>query len=416
MSLTITDVELNGSETTIRIVDGTIAELGPEVDAEPGDEVIDGADLAASPGLVNGHTHAAMTLFRGYGDDLPLMEWLQTRIWPAEAKLTEDDVYWGTRLACLEMIRSGTTRFFDMYWHGAAVARAAEDAGVRAAVSAVLIDGGDASGSPELRENAIASLDQLHTFGPLITPCLGPHAIYTVSDESLEWLAMTAAERAVPVHIHLSETEDEVNDCIDVHSATPAVHIERLGLLGPNTLLAHGNWLTPDEVGLVAEHGATVVTNPVSNMKLANGRIFPFRTARNAGVAVGLGTDGASSNNNLDLLEEAKIFSLAQRHDNDDPAIVPAHETLDLAAGKLSPLMGGHGVEVGAPADLILVNTKAPELWPGDLEGNLVYAASGAVVDTTIIAGEILMRGRVVADEAEIRAEVLPRAQRLTNV
>ncbi len=415
MSLTITDVALGGAETSIRVTEGTITEIGGDIEIPDSDEVIDGSGLAALPGLVNGHTHAAMTLFRGYGDDLPLMEWLQTRIWPAEAKLTEDDVYWGTRLACLEMIRSGTTKFFDMYWHGAATARATEDAGVRAVVSAVLIDGGDAAGSAELRDNANASLDELHGFGPLITPCLGPHAIYTVSDESLEWLAMTAAEREVPIHIHLSETEGEVADCADAHGVTPAIHLDHLGLLGSHTLLAHGNWLTAEELDLVAERGATVVTNPVSNMKLANGCIFPYPAAREAGVAMGLGTDGASSNNNLDLLEEAKVFSLAQRHANDDPAIVPAHETLDLAAGRLSPLMGGHAVEVGAPADLVLVDMGAPELWPGDLEGNLVYAAGGAVVDTTIIGGEILMRGRVVADEDEIRSEAIPRAERLTS-
>ena len=172
--------------------------------------MIDADGLLLSPPMVNGHTHAAMTLFRGFGDDLPLMEWLRTKIWPAEAKLHPDDVYWGTRLACLEMIRSGTTRFFDMYWHGAEAARAVVDSGLRAAVSTVMIDQLDAAKGEAMRGEVLESLDRIAEAGPRVTPSLGPHAIYTVSSESLAWLAEVAAEREIPLQIHLSETEQEV--------------------------------------------------------------------------------------------------------------------------------------------------------------------------------------------------------------
>ena len=203
------------------------------------------------PGLVNGHTHAAMTLFRGYGDDLPLMEWLEDWIWPAEARLTAEDVYWGTRLACVEMIRTGTVRFFDMYWHAGETARAVADAGIRAVIGAPLIDAAEGG----LRDVAAASLDEMAAVdaGGRVSGALAPHAIYTVGKESLRWVAAQAAERELPVHIHLSETEGEVTDCLEAHGKRPAQYLDELGLLGPQTILAHGVWLDDAELELIAE-------------------------------------------------------------------------------------------------------------------------------------------------------------------
>jgi 5-methylthioadenosine/S-adenosylhomocysteine deaminase len=279
MSLAVRDARLDGDVVGLRVEDGRIAALGAAVDVEPGDHVIAAGGMALVPGLVNGHTHAAMTLMRGYGDDLPLMEWLQDRIWPTEAKLTIEDVYWGTRLACVEMIRTGTVRFWDMYWHPEAVARAVKDAGLRAAVALPLIDGLDADKSDALRAEAERTLDVLADAGPSITPSLGPHAIYTVSEKSLHWVAELSAERGLPVHIHLSETEGEVRDCVQAHGLRPAAYLDRVGLLTPNTVLAHGAWFDEDEMALVGERGATVVTNPVSNLKLAVGSEFPYAKA-----------------------------------------------------------------------------------------------------------------------------------------
>ena len=414
MSLAVQDARLDGVRVGLRVDGDQIAAVGPEVAPEPDDDVLDGAGMALLPGLVNGHTHAAMTLMRGYGDDLPLMKWLQDRIWPTEAKLTADDVYWGTRLACVEMVRTGTVRFWDMYWQPEAIARAVRESGVRAAVALPLVDGLDPDKSDALRADAERSLDTLAGAGARVTPTLGPHAIYTVSEKSLHWIAELSAERGVPVHIHLSETEGEVHDCVAAHGVRPAQYLDRVGLLTPQTLLAHGVWLDDDELALVGERGASVVTNPVSNLKLAVGGVFPYAKARDHGIPVALGTDGAASNNALDLFQDVKHLALIQKHATRDPAAMPATEAWAVATGQRAPLLGQSGrVAAGEPADFLLVRLDVPELTPGDLTANLVYAASGAVVDTTVVAGRVLMRGGEIANEVEAREGAVASARRL---
>ncbi len=414
MSLAIINATLDGEPMRMRVEDGTIARLGPRIRTREGDEVIDAGGMAILPGLVNGHTHAAMTLFRGHGDDLPLMRWLQEVIWPAEARLEADDVYWGARLACVEMIRTGTVRFWDMYWHPAATARAVEDAGIRATVSAPLVDMGDAAGGDGVPEMAARSLEEIGEPRDLVTPALGPHAIYTVSEGALRWIGEASAERGLPVNIHLSETEDEVTHCLRDHSVRPAEYLDRLGLLGPRTLLAHGVWLDESELALVAERGATVVTNPVANLKLAVGRVFPYRAARKHGIPVGLGTDGAGSNNSLDLLQDLKILALLQKHEARDPSVLPAEDAWRIATGRTAPLLGGSGrIAEGEPADFLLVRGNTPELGVGDLTADLVYAAAGSVIDTTVVNGRVLMRGGVVDGADEVVAKVRERSAHL---
>ncbi|HEV3135021.1 MAG TPA: amidohydrolase [Acidimicrobiia bacterium] len=414
MSLTVRDAWLDDAVVAVRVEGDRIVALGTGVEPAPGDHVLDAAGMALLPGLVNGHTHAAMTLMRGYGDDLPLMTWLQDRIWPTEAKLTGDDVYWGTRLACVEMIRSGTVRFWDMYWQPEAVARAVQESGIRAAVAMPLVDGLDPDKSDALRADAERSLDALAGAGPRIATTLGPHAIYTVSEKSLHWIAELSSECDLPVQIHLSETEGEVLECVAAHGVRPAQYLDRIGLLTPRTLLAHGVWLDDDELGLVAERRATVVTTPVSNLKLAVGGVFPYAKARAHGIPVGLGTDGAASNNSLDLFQDVKHLALMQKHAERDPAAMPATEAWAVVTGRRAPLLGGPGrVAVGEPADFLLVRRDDPELTPGDLVANLVYAARGSVVDTTVVAGQVLMRGGVIGDEAEVRAGAIASARRL---
>jgi 5-methylthioadenosine/S-adenosylhomocysteine deaminase len=218
----------------------------------------------------------------------------------------------------------------------------------------------------------------------------------------------------VPVHIHLSETEEEVRDCVAAHGVRPAAYLDRVGLLTPRTVLAHGVWLDDEELELLGERGSTVVTNPVSNLKLAVGGVFSYAKARARGIPVGLGTDGASSNNGLDLFQDLKHFALIQKHATRDPAAMPATEAWAVAIGQRAPFLGQPGqIAAGEPADFLLVRADAPELTPGDLTANLVYAASGSVVDTTVIAGRVLMRGREIGDEAEVRAGVLASARRL---
>ena len=415
MSLAVTGGTLEGEVVGLRAEDGRIAELGPGVSPGAADETIDATGLLLSPPMVNGHTHAAMTLFRGYGDDMPLIEWLETRIWPAEAKLEPEDVYWGTRLACAEMIRAGTTKFVDMYWHGTEVAAAVRDAGVRAVASSVIIDQLDPAKGKALRPEVVEILGRLGEAGPLVEPSLGPHAIYTVSAETLRWIAELADEREIPLHTHLSETEQEVADCIEAHGKRPAAYLDELGFLGPRTVLAHGVWLDDAELELIAERGATVVANPAANMKLAVGGLLPYPRAAKAGVALGLGTDGVSSNSNLDSFEEVKLFALSQKHTNGDPSVLPAGEALAIARGLRSPVLGGTPLEVGAPADFLLLRASDPELSVGDLDADLVYAAGGSVVDTTVVAGEVLMRDRRVSGLEEVVEEVRSRARRLTG-
>ena len=221
MTLAVTGATLDAQSVGLRADGGRIVELGPDVGAQAGDEVVAGDGLALVPGLVNGHTHAAMTLFRGYGDDLPLMEWLEQRIWPAEGRLTADDVYWGTRLACVEMIRSGTVRFWDMYWQPGATARAVDDAGLRATIGGPLIDALDSARAPALRDDLRRHLDELAGSGPRVSAGLAPHSIYAVSEPSLRWIGEQSRERELPVHIHLSETSDEVEQCVAAHGVRP---------------------------------------------------------------------------------------------------------------------------------------------------------------------------------------------------
>jgi len=411
MTLVVTNALLGGERVGVRCVDGVIEALGAEVAAQGGDEVIDAGGAHLVPPLVNGHTHAAMTLFRGSGGDLPLMPWLEEKIWPVEAKFGEEDVYWGARLACAEMIRSGTTRFWDMYWQPGATARAVEESGIRAAIGAPLFD---AVGSfEELQDSAHRSLETLSRFGPLVTPALAPHAIYTVSEESLRWIGELSAERELPVQIHLSETEKEVQDCLAAHGERPAHYLDRLGLLSERTILAHGVWLDPAELALVAERGATVVSNPAANMKLAVGGVFPYPAAKTAGMAIGLGTDGAGSNDSLDLLADLKLFALAQKHAASDPTAIETGEAWAVATGARAPLLGATPLEPGAPADFLLLRPDAPELGIGDLTSDLVYAATGAVVDTTVVAGKVLMRGGEIEGLDEIVAKTAERAHRL---
>jgi 5-methylthioadenosine/S-adenosylhomocysteine deaminase len=405
MGLTVTDATLDGERVALRVEDGVITEVGEAVEPAPQDEVIDGGGMALVPGLVNAHTHAAMTLFRGFADDLPLMVWLEEHIWPAEARLEPEHVYWGTRLACAEMIRTGTVAFWDMYWHPEAVARAVEDAGLRAVVATPLIDGPDPQQARAAADEALDSVRE-STSGR-IRAGYAPHALYTVSLDSLEWVAGRAAERGATVQIHLSETQKEVEDCVAEHGVRPAFHLDRAGLLGPNTILAHGVWLDDEELDLIAERGATVVTNPVANLKLAVGGVFPYPAARERGVELGIGTDGPGSNNSLDLFSDLKTFALLQKNAAFDAAAVDAAETLKLGRGDSSRLLRSPAIREGDSADFLLVRADLPELAMGELDAALVYAASGAVVDTTVVAGRVLMSGGVVegVEEAVRRAQ-----------
>ena len=406
-SLAVSGALLEGKTTDLLAIDGLIAEIGPELDLSRAEEVIDGTDLILAPSLVNGHTHAAMAILRGRGGDLPLDRWLQEVIWPIEKGLSGEDIYWGTRLACIEMARNGVSEFWDMYWHSPDAARAVRDAGLRVVSGPVVLSLPGAADPAEDEAALIEDLDRIGEMGPLVRPAIAPHAIYTVGPDRLQRLADLAAERKLPIHIHLSETEKEVDDCVSEHGLRPAAYIDRLGLLGPETLLAHGVWLDDDELDLVAERGATVVTNPVANQKLAVGRTFPLPRALEAGVSIGLGTDGPASNDSLDPLSDLKVLALAQRNAANDAAVLGSGEAWRIATGQASNLLRPYRpLEPGSPADFILLNGKAPELATGELTSNLVFAASGAAVDTLVVDGRPVSRHREVSGSDEVLERV----------
>jgi 5-methylthioadenosine/S-adenosylhomocysteine deaminase len=308
-----------------------------------------------------------------------------------------------------------------MYWQPQATARAVEDAGLRAVIGPPLFDPPDRPLEERNRELE-AQLDELAGFGERIHAAVAPHAIYTVGTASLEYAVGLAAERDLPIHIHLSETEGEVNDCLEAHGKRPAFYLDDLGMLGPNTTLAHGVWLNREELELIADRGATVTTNPVANLKLAVGGAFPYPEAARAGVPIALGTDGAGSNNSLDLLADLKSFALIQRHTAADAEAIPIEEAFAIATGSRSDLIGRLGrpalpaadpLTVGAPADFIVLDPTVPELGVGDLTSNLVYSANGNAVRDMVVDGRILMRDRAVEDHGEILTRAAERAARL---
>ena len=412
-SLLITNVVVDEKPVDIFVDEaGTFRGIGENVRAQyKGDAefMIDGDGAIALTGFANTHTHAAMSLLKGYADDMILQDWLSQKIWPLEAHLTGEDVYWGTRLACLEMIKTGTTAFNDMYFFMEDAARAVDEAGIRAVLSYGFIDLFNA----EKRENECKTTERLASHvramkNPRIKTSVGPHALYTVSPEGLKWCAEFAQEEKCGIHIHLSETEKEVNDCLATHQKRPAALLDDCGILTSRTVAAHCCWLDAAECSLLGKRGVSASHNPVSNMKLATHRAMPYRELANAGANTCIGTDGCASNNNLDLFEEMKTAALLQKFFWNDPTVLPAPAALVMAttAGARALGFGTGTLAVGAPADLILVATRTASNTPlHNATSNLVYSCSGAAVETTICNGKVLMLNREVPGEDAILTE-----------
>ncbi|MFC1619199.1 amidohydrolase [Candidatus Neomarinimicrobiota bacterium] len=416
MSILIKNILIGETEKDIHITGGEIKAIDKNLSVDAA-ETIDGRGKAAIPSFMNGHTHAAMVLMRGLADDMLLHEWLEKAVWPFEANLTEDDVYWGTRLACLEMIKTGTTFFNDMYWYYHGVARAVEDAGIRAAVSAVFIDMFDDSKADEQIAMNQGLFEETTRYSSRISFALGPHALYTVSEKSLLWATKFAMEHGIMIHTHISETQTEVEDCIRRTGKRPVEYLHEIGFLDANVIAAHVIWVNDREIDLLREHDVTIVYNPTSNMKLSAG-IFPYLKLKKAGLRIVLGTDGCASNNNLDMLEEMKFATLLQKMSEGNPSVLPAEEVFDLATvssahtfnydlGELKP---------GQSADLLLVNLQDVHLNPRHhLIADLVYSAQGSCIDTTICDGMILMRDGVVEGEEEVLQQAGSVAEKLAH-
>lgn len=393
---------------SVLIENDLILEIGPD-GGDQADVVIDGEGKVLIPGLVNTHTHLSMTLLRGMADDLPLQTWLEDYIWPAEAHLEGDHCYAGALLAALEMIRTGTTCCNDMYFFMDEVARALDEAGLRGVVSHGMIDTGDEEKRKKEIKETQRIIDKCHnTAEGRITVALGPHAPYTCSEELLRWSREKANQEDLQIHIHVSETEGEVQNVLESTQKRPFEYLDSLGLLGPDILAAHAVWLSEGEIKLIKERGVKLSHNPVSNMKLASG-ISPVTRLVEKGVCVSLGTDGAASNNNLDLFQEMKTATLLQKVNLMDPTVLPAGKVMEMATSDGAAALGLEDeigtIEVGKKADLVLVNMMAPHLTPQRSPlSHLVYSAGGSDVDTVICNGQILMQEKevLVLDPVEV--------------
>ena len=384
-------------------------------------QTIDARDQIVLPGLVNTHTHAPMVMYRGLADDLALMEWLQKYIFPAEAKTVSPDlVRIGTRLAALEMIESGTTTYADMYYFEEEIALATRAAGLRGVLGQTII--GFPVADAKTPAEALARAERFITAfkdDSLIVPAVAPHAVYTNDEATLKASAALARRYAVPLIIHLAETEDEIKTVRDQHRASPVAYLESIGFLGPRTLAAHAVWVGDEDIQILKRLGVGVSHNPESNMKLASGAA-PVIKYLAANVALGLGTDGAASNNDLDMFEAMRQASFLAKHAARDPTAVPARTALDLATIGGARALGMErmigSLEAGKRADLISVSIGAARQTPlYDPVSHLVYVTRGDDVRTTIVNGQVLMRDRklrtldraaVIADANRLAARV----------
>ncbi len=405
------------------VEDGLIAEVGPGGPDRSAvvDEVIDGRGRAVIPGFVNAHTHAAMVLFRGYTDDTPLMQWLEQKIWPLERHLQASHVLAGTRLACLEMLSSGTTTFHDMYFESESGAAAAEGMGMRAVISRVFLDVFGRKTPQVLRAELEQALAGLTRFAR-VSGSIGPHAAYTVSLESLAEAYQVAEAHDTIVHFHLAETQQEMADFRGKHGQGLIEALDAIGFLGPRLCAAHGIWLEEEEARILGARGVTIVHCPSSNMKLSSGwspggaRAIPYATLRRNGVRVALGTDGAAANNNLDMFETMKLAALLQKHATGDAAALTAREAFAMAteAGADALRINAGRLDPGRRADLVIVDLDRPYLAPGhDLVADLVYAGRPDCVESVIVDGKVVLRDRRHPDQASILAEARAAARDL---
>ncbi len=417
MKILIKGAILGDAEKDILVNDGTIEEISENCTCKP-DKTIIAKNKAALPALINGHTHAAMTLMRGYADDMQLQAWLEGKIWPLEAKLTEEDVYWGARLACLEMVKNGITVFNDMYWHWEATAKAVCDTGIRAFVSAVFIDMFDEKTSKNQIEKNIELFELSHKYLPHATFIFGPHAVYTVSKASLEWMKAFSESKGILIHMHVSETEKEVAFSKEKYGLSPIEFLESTGILSPGFIGCHGCFLDDRDCTILKKTGSNLVNVPVSNLKLSVGRVFPYRLIGEMGIPFCFGTDGCASNNHLDIIETMKFASLLAKFSSNDPTVLPARETFDHATKEAARMfgLGGWEIKAGSKTDIILVDLERPEATPNfDIYSDVVYASNGYIVDTVICMGKVLMENRHVPGEEETLRNAKGIARRLVE-
>lgn len=404
---------------SIRIEGQRIAAIGNNLTPKWGDEIIYGQDKCALPGFVNCHTHAAMTMLRGVGEGLPLTNWLQEAILPREAKLSGEDYYLGTLLANLEMLKSGTTCYADMYMDMESSLWAINESGIRAVLGSGLVDD-DGRGQCRLRDVLTFISRHRHTEEGRVTYMLAPHSVYSCSPAYLQEIAAAAQSEGLTLHIHLAETQREQAQCVQKYGRRVMKHLEYIGFLNNRVLGAHMIHLDKDELKLAAHYGVVAVHCPQSNMKLASG-IFPYDKYREYNIPVALGTDGAASNNDLDMFEEMRTASLLAKVSSGDANALPAYEALEMATIGGARALGLEreigSLEVGKKADLNIISLWRPHFYPRDpqhcLIGHLAYCAKAGDVHTVIVNGKVLLKhGKALyIDEGKLYQKVQERAQ-----
>ncbi len=385
---------------------------------ESADTVIDAKGRIVSPAFINLHTHSPMGLFRGLADDLPLMDWLQNYIWPREAKLTREYTKVGAYLGALEMIKSGTGTFLDMYFFMDGVAEVTLESGLRGYLSYGMIDLGDPEKTEKEINEALRTMEFIEKLdSDRVHFVFGPHAPYTCSIALLKEVRRLASEHGKLITIHVSETMAEIGQITERYGKSPVVLLDDIGFLGRDVIIAHGVWLDSRDVQILAREGVTVAHNPGSNMKLASG-VMPLQKLLNAGVNVGLGTDGAASNNNLDMLEEMKLAALLHKVHNLDPIVADAKTVFRMATLNGAKALGIKAgvIKGGYLADLAIIDFNQPHLRPiNNVISHILYSANGNDVETTIVDGKILMLDREVLtlDEGKILDEAEKTIERL---
>lgn len=404
----IKDVKLNGILTDILIEGENIVKIENNIGLTPKNKqsykIVKANGKTAMPGFINMHTHSAMTLMRGISEDQPLFNWLET-IWKIESNLDDELVYWGTKLACLEMIKTGTTCFNDQYFRILTSVNATLQMGLRSFQPFVILDLFDNEKAKELKRNCIITYEESKRWSPLNKFAIAIHSPYSVSEEMIIWGANFAKEHNLLLHIHLSETAQENLDSYKKHNLSPTAYLEKLGVLGPNVIAAHCLWLSDDDIKILAKHKVKVVHNINSNLKLASGYKFKYNELKKAGVTVCIGTDGTASSNNLDMLEAMKTTALVQKAWREDPSALPLNELIDMATknGAESLNINSGEIKEGMIADLFLVDTNNYAFTPDyNFLANFVYASNSSCIDTLICNGKVLMENRVVEGEQEI--------------
>ncbi|MBQ9477554.1 MAG: amidohydrolase [Bacteroidales bacterium] len=411
-TILLKNIRINGSVDDMLIRQDRIHRIGPAGSSVhwelAGDfEVLECSGKVAIPGFVNMHTHNGMTLMRGVGEDMVFQDWID-KIWKIEEKVDNEMVYWASKVACIEMIKSGTTTYNDQYWHFRAGHDAAVEMGVRPALGYDIMDRGDPAEAERQKEACTRlyerAMQEWAGDGSIYT--LSFHAIYSVSEAMMCWAADFAREHRIPLHIHLCETRKEVEDCKAAHGGlTPVEYLAELGILGPNLLAAHTLWLGEHDIELLARYGVHCIHNVNSNLKLASGYRFLYNELRDAGVNVCIGTDGCASSNNLDLLEAMKTAAMLQKAWRNDPKALPLDELMDVATVHGARALGlDTGVlREGALADLSIIDTDNTYfLSPAPFLANLIYGAHSDCIDSVICGGRVLMRHREVPGEEDI--------------